>query len=634
MRALVLEDMRGDLDPLLGVLRARRVQAHAELVAALRSKRATDLLAAWRVVPGRPRGRVAEDDRPDAARPIGAVAGQRIRKVYRKMVRMGDAIDDASPAEDYHELRKKGKELRYLLELFGAPLFPGEVVKPMIKTLKGLQDVLGRHQDREVQVALLRSLGSEVAQGRVGRARADGDGGVDRASGRGRACGALRVRRQLRRVRVHGAATPSQGDLRVMNEHHLPTTTYEADPAHVNRVLLLYSGGLDTSVMLKWIQEQYQAEVVALTVNLGQPGEDYEVIRGKALRLGALDCHVVDAREEFAREYIVPAIKANGTYGLGYPLFTALGRPLIAKLAVEYARRSGCDTVAHGCTGKGNDQVRIDATVATLGPELRVIAPVRGWRMGRDEEVAYAREHGIPVKGGTEQAPYSIDDNLWGRSSEGRWIEELDHAPEDDVFQLVTRPEEAPDEPEMVTVEFERGVPVALNGERLGLVSLLERAGEIGARHGIGIVDHIEDRIVGLKVRDIYEVPAAAILLLAHRELETLVGTIHQNQLKPVLDQKWAYLVYAGLWWDPLRSDLDAYMEAANAQVTGSIGIKLYKGSARAVTRSSPHAVYDAQLATFAESGGLFAQAASPGFIELWSLQSRMAWRLRDADGG
>jgi argininosuccinate synthase len=410
------------------------------------------------------------------------------------------------------------------------------------------------------------------------------------------------------------------------------TASYEADPAHVHRVLLLYSGGLDTSVMLKWIQDSYDAEVVCLTVNLGQPGEDYDVIKGKAIALGALDCHVVDARAEFAREYLTPAIKANALYGGGYPLFTALGRPLIAKLAVDYARSSNCDTIAHGCTGKGNDQVRIDATVATLGPELKVIAPVRGWRMGREEEVAYAREHGIPVKGGTELPPYSIDDNLWGRSSEGRWIEELDHAPEDDVFQLVTRPEEAPDSAEIVTVEFERGVPVALNGERLDLVSLLERAGEIGARHGVGIVDHIEDRIVGLKVRDIYEVPAATILLLAHRELEKLVGTIHQNQLKPVLDQQWAYLVYAGLWWDPLRGDLDAYMEAANSQVSGTIGIKLYKGSARVVTRSSPHAVYDAQLATFAESGGLFAQAASPGFIELWSLQSRMAWRLRDKD--
>ena len=412
------------------------------------------------------------------------------------------------------------------------------------------------------------------------------------------------------------------------------TASYEAHPEDVHRVLLLYSGGLDTSVMLKWIQDEYDAEVVALTVNLGQPGEDYEVVRGKALALGAIDCQIVDAREEFAREYIVPAIKANAIYGTGYPLFTALGRPLIAKLAVEHARETGCDTIAHGCTGKGNDQVRIEATIATLAPELKVIAPVRSWRMGREEEVEYARTHGIPVKGGTEAPPYSIDDNLWGRSSEGRWIEDLSHEPLDDVFQLVTRPEEAPDEPETVELGFEQGVPVSLNGSRMGLVALIEEVGEIGARHGIGIVDHIEDRIVGLKVRDIYEVPAATILLQAHRELETLVGTIHQHQVKPALDQKWAYLVYAGLWWEPLRTDLDAYMNAANEQVTGTVGIKLYKGSTRVITRDSPNAVYDAQLATFHESGGMFSQHASPGFIELWTLQSRMAWRVRHRDGG
>src|SRR6184192_1679798 len=249
---------------------------------------------------------------------------------------------------------------------------------------------------------------------------------------------------------------------------HVRTASYEAEPGEVGRVLLLYSGGLDTSVMLKWIQDEYEAEVVALTVNLGQPGEDFEVVRGKALELGALDAFVVDAREQFARDYVLLAIKANARYGGGYPLFTALGRPLIAKLAVEKAREARCDTIAHGCTGKGNDQVRIEATVATLAPELKVIAPVRGWQMGREEEIAYAREHGIPIKGGAEHTPYSIDDNLWGRSSEGRWIEELDHAPDDDVFQLVTRPEEAPDEPEVVTVGFERGVPVALDGERLG----------------------------------------------------------------------------------------------------------------------------------------------------------------------
>src|SRR3954471_7726881 len=230
------------------------------------------------------------------------------------------------------------------------------------------------------------------------------------------------------------------------------TASYEAVPGEVGRVLLLYSGGLDTSVMLKWIQDEYEAEVVALTVDLGQPGEDFEVVKGKALQLGALDCKVVDAREEFAREYVVPAIKANALYGGGYPLFTALGRPLIAKLAVEVARETGCDTIAHGCTGKGNDQVRIEATVATLAPELKVIAPVRGWQMGREEEVAYARRHGIPIKGGSEAPPYSIDDNIWGRSSEGGAIEDIDEPPRDDVFQLVTRPEEAPDEPELVAV--------------------------------------------------------------------------------------------------------------------------------------------------------------------------------------
>ena len=407
-----------------------------------------------------------------------------------------------------------------------------------------------------------------------------------------------------------------------------PTASYEADPESVRRVLLLYSGGLDTSVMLKWIQDSYGAEVVCLTVNLGQPGEDYAVVEGKALRLGALECHVVDAREQFAAEFVALAIRANALYGGGYPLFTALGRPLIAKLAVDYARSSGCDTIAHGCTGKGNDQVRIEATIATLAPELKVIAPVRSWQMGREEEIEYAREHGIPIKGGAETAPYSIDDNLWGRSSEGRWIEDLEHAPDDDVFQLVTRPELAPDEPETVAIEFERGVPVALNGQRLGLVALIEAVAEIGARHGVGIVDHIEDRIVGLKVRDIYEVPAAAILLPAHHDLERLVSTIHQNQFKAQLDQQWAYLVYAGLWWEPLRGDLDAYMDHVNELVTGTIAVKLYKGHARVVTRSSPNAVYDASLASFAQSGGLFSQTAAPGFIELWSLQSRMAWRL------
>jgi argininosuccinate synthase len=415
------------------------------------------------------------------------------------------------------------------------------------------------------------------------------------------------------------------------DERHtlIKTASYEAEPGEVGRVLLLYSGGLDTSVMLKWIQDEYEAEVVALTVNLGQPGEDYEVVKGKALQLGALDCHVVDAREEFARDYVLPAIKANALYGGGYPLFTALGRPLIAKLAVEYARQSGCDTIAHGCTGKGNDQVRIEATVATLAPELKVIAPVREWQMGRDEEIAYAQEHGIPVAS-TAERPYSIDDNLWGRSSEGGVIEHLDQPPPEDVFQLVTPPTRAPDRPEDVAVGFRDGLPSSLDGEELGLVDLIRRVAEAGARNGVGIIDHIEDRVVGLKVRDVYEVPAAEIILTAHRELEKLVCTGRENALKPQLDALWAQLAYEGLWYEPLLAALNAFMEQVNRRVEGEITMRLYKGSAVPVTRSSPNAIYDRSMATF-NADASFSQGAAPGFIELFSLQSRMAHRIADA---
>jgi argininosuccinate synthase len=413
-----------------------------------------------------------------------------------------------------------------------------------------------------------------------------------------------------------------------------PTASYEARPEEVGRVLLLYSGGLDTSVMLKWIQDQYEAEVVALTVDLGQPGEDFGVVRDKALRLGALDCLVVDAKQEFARDYVLPAIKANAVYGGGYPLFTALGRPLIAKLAVEKARETGCDTIAHGCTGKGNDQVRIEGTVAALDPGLKIIAPVRGWQMGREEEIAYAREHGIPIKGGTEVPPYSVDDNIWGRSSEGGPIEDLSQPAREDVFEIVTPPEKAPDEARTLEIEFERGCPVALDGERLELVELIERAARIAGDHGVGIVDHIEDRIVGLKVRDVYEVPAAQVILTAHRELEKLVGTIHQNGFKSQLDHHWAYLVYAGLWYEPLLSDLNAFMDSVNEYVSGRITLRLYKGNVTVVKRESPNALYDPDLAGFGESGGLFSQQASPGFIELWSLQSRMAHRVRNRPSG
>src|SRR4051812_11583537 len=272
--------------------------------------------------------------------------------------------------------------------------------------------------------------------------------------------------------------------------------------------------------MLHWIQAKYGAEVVTLTVELGQPDENWDAIIGKARDMGAVETLVEDAREEFAADYVVPAIRANALYGGGYPLFTALARPLIGKLAVEAAREHGCDTVAHGCTGKGNDQVRLQAANGALGPELGILAPVREWEMGREEEIAYARDHQIPVSGGTEKPPYSIDDNLWGRSSEGGVLEDIAEPPHDDVFRLVTRPEEAPDEAETLTIEFDAGRPVGLDGERLGLVDLIDRVSAAGRRHGIGIVDHLEDRIVGLKVRDLYEVPAATIILAAHKDLE------------------------------------------------------------------------------------------------------------------
>ena len=300
------------------------------------------------------------------------------------------------------------------------------------------------------------------------------------------------------------------------------SASYLARPEDVKRVVLLYSGGLDTSVMLKWIQDEYKAEVIALCIDLGQPTDDFTQVLDKARMLGAVESILVDAKEEFARDYVGPSILANAKYQGGYPPFTSLGRPLLAKIAVETARTFGADTIAHGCTGKGNDQVRIEATVATLAPELKVIAPVREWQMGRDEEIAYALEHGIPVSSSVER-PYSIDDNLWGRSSEGGMIEELDQAPPDDLFELVTPPINAPDRVEEIVVGFREGLPVSIDGVEYGLVEIIQRIAEIACRNGVGIVDHIEDRVVGLKVRDIYEVPAAEVILTAHRELEKLV---------------------------------------------------------------------------------------------------------------
>jgi argininosuccinate synthase len=406
-----------------------------------------------------------------------------------------------------------------------------------------------------------------------------------------------------------------------------PTARYLANPHEVHRVVLLYSGGLDTSVMLKWIQDQYDAEVVALCIDLGQPTDDFEAIRQKAIDLGAVASLVVDAKQEFVRDYVGPSIRANARYQGTYPLFTALGRPLLAKLAVEAARAHDADTIAHGCTGKGNDQVRIEATVATLAPELRVIAPVREWQMGRDEEIAYAREHGIPVSS-TVERPYSLDDNLWGRSSEGGVIEDPANIVPDDVFQLVTPPHLAPDRPEDVVVGFRDGLPVSLNGAEMDLVELIQEAARIGARNGVGIMDNVEDRVVGLKVRDIYEVPAAEILLRAHKELEKLVFTGRQSRFKAMVDAEWAQLCYEGLWYEPTLANLNALVADASGVVEGEVTVRCYKGGATVVARTSPYGLYDQALATF-DADPTFSQNASPGFIELFSLQSRMAHQIR-----
>ena len=415
---------------------------------------------------------------------------------------------------------------------------------------------------------------------------------------------------------------------------HTRTASYLAEPGEVHRVLLLYSGGLDTSVMLKWIQDEYEAEVVALTVNLGQPGEDYDVVQGKALQLGAVAAEVVDAREEFANDFVVPAIKANAVYGLGYPLFTALGRPLIAKLAVEYARKHGCDTIAHGCTGKGNDQVRIEATWPRWRRSSRSSRRCAAGRWGARRRSPTRASTASRSRAAPSTPPTRSTTTSGGARRRGAGSRSSTTRPTTTSSSSSPGPSSRPTSPRSSPSASSAACPWRSTASAWGSSSCSSAPPRSAAATASASSITSRTASSGLKVRDIYEVPAAAIILPAHAELERLVGTIHQNQFKGELDRKWAYLVYAGLWWEPLRSDLDAYMEAVNAQVTGTIGMKLFKGMARVVTRESPNAVYDAALSTFETSGGLFSQQASPGFIELWSLQSRMAHRLRTRDEG
>ena len=386
-----------------------------------------------------------------------------------------------------------------------------------------------------------------------------------------------------------------------------------------NKVVLAYSGGLDTSVCVKWLEQQ-GAEPYALYLDIGQ-GEPAGNVREKALKIGATDAFVRDAKAEFAYEYVAPAIKANALYGGKYPLFTALGRPLIAKKLVEVAREVGATHIAHGSTGKGNDQVRFDVTIASVAPDLTVVAPVRDWSMSRPEEILYAEDHGIPVSV-TKESPYSVDENLFGRSVEAGPLEDPDHEPARGVFELTTAPEEAPDEPGYVALGFEEGLPVSIHGEEMPLVELIAELNRIAGAHGVGRVDMIEDRLVGIKSREIYECPAALAIIQAHRELETMTLTKDVLRFKLQVEQRYAELTYDGLWFTPLKDALDAFVEETQQTVTGTVRLKLYKGSSTIVGRTAPRALYSKELATY-DPNSTFDEKAAAGFIALWGLPAR-----------
>jgi len=405
---------------------------------------------------------------------------------------------------------------------------------------------------------------------------------------------------------------------------YIKVSSYEGRKGEVKRVVLLYSGGLDTSMMLKWIQDEYEAEVIALTVDIGQQADDLEAIRKKALTLGAIEAVVVDAKREFAYHYLAWGIKANASYQGDYHLSTPMGRPLLAKVAVDVAREFDADTIAHGSTGKGNDQVRIEGSILTLAPEMKIIAPVREWSMGRDEQLEYVKKHNIPVKQ-TKDSPYSYDDNMWGVTGESGEIEDPAKIPPlDKILQVCSLPEKSPRKPEYVKIEFVRGLPVAVNGKAMALPDLITHLNQVGAKHGVGITHHIEDRLVGLKVRGIYEAPAAEIIVQAHRNLEKYVCTRQENEFKTLVDQKWAYLCYGALWFEPLMSDLEAYLDFVNQKVSGEVTVKLLAGVAEVVAITTPNALYKEKLATFMKDYS-FNQNASAGFIEIYTLQMRTA---------
>lgn len=386
------------------------------------------------------------------------------------------------------------------------------------------------------------------------------------------------------------------------------------------KVALAYSGGLDTSVVVRLLQEKYKADVITVSVDVGQDPAELKKIAKKAKQLGAIKHVHIDARKEFIEEYVFRSIKANGLYE-GYPLSTALARYPIACRLVDVAREEKVDAVAHGCTGKGNDQFRFDTTIAVKAPELKIIAPVRELNLDRKWEIEYAKEKGIPIPVDIDK-PFSIDENLWGRSIEGGILEDPARAPLEEIYAWTRPPEKAPAKPRVVEIEFKEGVPVGLDGKRMDGPALVTKLNKIAGTYGVGRIELIEDRILGLKARENYEAPAATVLIQAHRALEQLVLTKQELAFKQTVDMTWADLVYSGLWFDPLREDLDAFIDLTQRRVSGKVKVELNRGSSRVVARSSPHSLYDEKLVSFEEFG--FDQREAVGVIKFHGLQGKM----------
>jgi argininosuccinate synthase len=398
-----------------------------------------------------------------------------------------------------------------------------------------------------------------------------------------------------------------------------------------DKVILAYSGGLDTSVMVKWIGEKYDMDVITFTVDLGQ-GEDIQKIRDKAIRTGAVDAIALDARNLFVDCFVWPALMAGALYEGKYPLATALGRPLIAKLMVDAARQYNARAVAHGCTGKGNDQVRFDVTFQTLAPDLKIIAPVREWKMSRPEALEYAAKHGIAVEA-TVESPYSIDQNLFGRSCESGLLEDPWDEPPAEAFAWTVDPAKAPDTPAYVTIDFEQGKPVALDGQKLDGVPLLEKLNALGGQHGVGRIDHVENRLVGIKSRELYEAPAAVILHEAHRELESLCLSKQASRFKTFVSQEYADIIYNGLWFSAFHQDLFAFVASNQRFVTGQVKVKLFKGKAMVVGRKSEFSLYSKNLATY-DRDDQFNHDAARGFIYLHGLGQQTQAQTQLLKGG